>query len=678
MRFFSFILSILLCLVAFASFAQSKDTTRILNEVTVQAYNSNRSLQQVPASIAVVGTKDFNRFSPASILPGFNMQPGVRVEERSPGSYRFSIRGSTLRSPFGVRNVKFYWNGLPLTDGGGNTYLNLLDLQAISDAEVIKGPGGSLYGAGTGGVVLMRSGLSDTRQVQASATGGSYGLQRYQASVNTSFGKSKIYFNYAHQQSDGYRQQSAMKRDAFNVESKTQLNSQNTLRFTSFFTQLNYQTPGALTSTQYFTDAHLANPTAISKKAYIENKTIYTALNDDHQWNSKWSSRIGFYYSYTDFTNPTVSNYERRLENNWGGRTDTQYEFGGKLKDKLTMGAEFQNFSSPITDYDNNNGTRGAVQTDDQLKSTSVIGFVQGDFELPHQFFVTAALSSSFLNYQFTRLAGPSTGNQQRNFDAVLSPRLAALKKISQQVSVFASVSRGFSPPSLAEVRPSTGVYNNTLAPEIGMNYEVGVKTVNVKNLSIDVTAYDFELDQAIVSQKQGVQDYFINAGKTSQKGIEFFLAWQKKLSGSFNDFKIWTSAALTHYTFVNYVRDGVSYSGNWLTGTPGKTIAGGVDFSLLQHFYVASTLNFVDRIPLNDANSVYASDYFLVGSRIGYKTNVNSKNQLELFAGIDNALDQRYSLGNDLNSSVGRFFNAATPRNYYFGLRYIFSQANP
>jgi iron complex outermembrane receptor protein len=677
-RILFFTSSVLLWLSSFAAFSQNKDTTRILNEVTVQAYNSNRSLQQVPASIAVVGPKDFNRFSPASILPGFNMQPGVRVEERSPGSYRFSIRGSTLRSPFGVRNVKFYWNGLPLTDGGGNTYLNLLDLQAISEAEVIKGPGGSLYGAGTGGVVLMRSGLSDNRQAQASAMGGSYGLQRYQASVNTSFRNSRIYFNYAHQQSDGYRQQSAMKRDAFNLESKTQLSSQNTLRFTSFFTNLNYQTPGALTSSQYYTDAHLANPTAVSKKAYIENKTIYTALNDDHQWNSKWSSRIGFYYSYTDFTNPTVSNYERRLETNWGGRTDTQYEFAGKLKGKLTMGAEFQNFYSPLTDYDNNGGARGAVQTDDQLKSTLLIGFLQSDFELPNQFFVTAGLSSSFLNYQFTRLAGPSTGDQQRNFDPVLSPRLAVLKKINSQVSVFASMSRGFSPPSLAEVRPSTGVYNNTLAPEIGMNYEAGVKTVNVKNFSIDVTAYDFELDQAIVSQKQGVQDYFVNAGKTSQKGIEFFLAWQKKLNGPFNHFKVWASAALTNYTFANYVRDGVNYSGNWLTGTPGKTLAGGVDFSLLQHFYMTSTLSFVDRIPLNDVNSVYASDYLLVGSRIGYKANVNATNQLELFAGIDNALDQRYSLGNDLNSSVGRFFNAAAPRNFYFGVRFIFSQANP
>jgi iron complex outermembrane receptor protein len=48
------------------------------------------------------------------------------MEERSPGSYRLNIRGSSLRSPFGVRNVKIYYNNIPFTDPGGNTYLNSL------------------------------------------------------------------------------------------------------------------------------------------------------------------------------------------------------------------------------------------------------------------------------------------------------------------------------------------------------------------------------------------------------------------------------------------------------------------------------------------------------------------------------------------------------------------------
>src|SRR6478609_11236085 len=138
------------------SYSQT-DSTKVLGEVVVSAYRSDRPISEVPSSIGSVNERDLVRFSNTSLLPAANTIPGVRMEERSPGSYRFAIRGSSLRSPFGVRNVKFYWNGLPLTDGGGNTYLNIIDFNSIGGMEIIKGPGASLYGAGTGGVVLLKS-----------------------------------------------------------------------------------------------------------------------------------------------------------------------------------------------------------------------------------------------------------------------------------------------------------------------------------------------------------------------------------------------------------------------------------------------------------------------------------------------------------------------------------------
>src|ERR1044071_9056432 len=106
---------------------------------------------QVAAPVAVISTAQLSRFTNTTILPALNSNPGIRMEERSPGSYRLNIRGSSLRSPFGVRNVKTYYDDIPYTDPGGNTYLNQLGFYNIQSIEVIKGPGSSLYGAGTGG-----------------------------------------------------------------------------------------------------------------------------------------------------------------------------------------------------------------------------------------------------------------------------------------------------------------------------------------------------------------------------------------------------------------------------------------------------------------------------------------------------------------------------------------------
>src|SRR5688572_10279146 len=137
-------------------FSFGQDTLRelTLDAVVVKAFEQNRNLKNVPAAVNYTGNTVLQRFSPISIVSAVNTTPGVRMEERSPGSYRVNIRGSALRSPFGVRNVKVYWNGIPITDPSGNTYFNQFAYNNFSTIEVFKGPVGSLYGAGTGGRIL--------------------------------------------------------------------------------------------------------------------------------------------------------------------------------------------------------------------------------------------------------------------------------------------------------------------------------------------------------------------------------------------------------------------------------------------------------------------------------------------------------------------------------------------
>jgi iron complex outermembrane receptor protein len=620
------------------------------------------------------------RFNNTSLLPAVNTIPGVRMEERSPGSYRFAIRGSSLRSPFGVRNVKMYWNGLPLTDGGGNTYLNLLDFNAVTSAEIIKGPGASLYGAGTGGVVLLNSPFSNKNQVQVSALGGSYGLQRYQASIQTGSEKVRTTLNYSHQQAEGYREQTSMRRDALNSDLRFALNTKSTLSATLFYTDLYYQTPGGLTKAQYDADPRQARPatptlpSAVQQQTAVYNKTLYAGAMYDYQWNDHWSTRLGAYGSFTDFTNPTINNYEKRKETNWGGRTETQYEFEKPTwKGKLTLGGEFQHFYSPLTDYANGGGIQGALQTDDRLYSTFLLLFAQAALDLPKNFFLTFGGSGNFLEYKLNRVSDTPAVKQQRNFDPVFSPRIALLKKVTEQFSVYGSVSKGFSPPSLAEVRPSTGTFNPTLNPEVGISYEMGFRGNLWKQFVFDVTAYDLELDQTIVVQQQiSGADYFVNAGGTTQRGLETMLAWIPDLAPSkfFSSFKSWVSYTLNRYKFKQYVKNGQDYSYNQLTGVSPNILVGGVDVQLARKFSANITLNYVDKIPLNDASSAFSSAYFLAGMRMGYQWRIGKTTPLDIFAGVDNATNRIYSLGNDLNAAGNRYYNATAGRNFYVGLK--------
>lgn len=666
-------------------FAQdANDTTQILSEVVIKGYAYNRPSEEVPAAVAVVSQKNFERFNNSSFLPAVNTVPGVRMEERSPGSYRFSIRGSLLRSPFGVRNIKAYWNGLPFTDGGGNTYLNLLDFNSVGTMEIIKGPGGSLYGAGTGGVLLLRRPASNKNQIEISEVVGSFDLpnitsNRFSIAGETHSKRTDVRLHYARQTADGYREQSDMRRDALHGDVTFRIDPTYSLSATVFYTDLFYETPGGLNQAQYDANERQARPAtptirgAVEQQAAVTNKTGYLGISDNYQINDSWSMQTGLYGSLTAFENPTIRNYEVRDEQNFGGRTEAQYVFDKAIKGKITFGGEYQYFSSPITVYGNTYGQRDTVQTDDKLKSRLFLFFGQAELDLTHEFFLTVGASANFLKYKFTTLHPPPSIQQTRNFDPVISPRLALLKKFNW-VSVYASVSQGFSPPSLAEVRPSAGTYNNDLKSERGLNTEIGFRgNLLQRQLHFDVTAYDFRLDETIVIQRTSDgAEFFINAGKTSQRGVEATLSWTPQFSSDvISNFALWQSYTYNHYRFKEYQNDGNNFSGNRLTGVAPTILLWGLDITI-KKIYANITANYTDALPLNDANTVYASDYFLLGGRIGYKTVFNTNLGFEVFGGIDNALDKRYSLGNDLNAIGGRYYNTAAPRNFYLGVKFV------
>ncbi len=673
-------LTFVFCLQSLYLFAQESDSVKILQEVTIRSYEANRPLLQVPASVGLVLSTDLHRFSNTSLVSSVNNIPGIRMEERSPGSYRFSIRGSSLRSPFGVRNVKVYWNELPLTDPGGNTYLNQLDANAINQIEIIKGPGSSLYGAGTGGVILLKTPQpEDENMLSASWMGGSFGLSNYQLAYSKDNENTSHYIGYQHQQSDGYREQTRMVRDQLNSTFKFSLSDKEELETAIFYTDLYYQTPGGLNEAEYNANPQQARPPAgtqpgaVSQQAGVSLRSFYTGIYHQYHFTKNLHNRTGVYGNFVQFNNPAIRNYERRLEQNFGARTVTDFSTSiHSWKATLQGGGEFQHGYSPVKNYQNLGGYPGLLQSDEEIRILQYSVFGQGELSKDN-WILTGGLSANWVSYKLLQLNLTPAVEQEVNYDPVVTPRIAVLRKINDAFSVFGNMSWGFSPPTLAEVRPSNGVFNTSLKPEKGNQIEFGGKGYFAKRkFFAEMTIYHFALDETIVVRRdEDGADYFVNAGATNQNGIEFLLNWQPEINSSFfTTMKLWTGITLNKYEFKDYVKDNVSYSGNQLTGTPKEVITGGADLFFAKGFYLNLTANYTSEIPLNDANSVVAKSYTLLGARAGYKSQPGNRLPFELFTGADNLLDEKYSLGNDLNAAGGRYYNAAPTRNFYFGLK--------
>lgn len=652
------------------------DSVEVLTEIVIKAYQYDRPLTEIPASVAFIGPKNLDRFSNSSLLPALNTVPGVRMEERSPGSYRLAMRGSSLRSPFGVRNVKVYWNDLPLTDAGGNTYLNLLDFASLQSAEIIKGPATSVYGAGTGGALMLQNESPAASGVEAAMLAGSNGLLRYHAEARAHAATSNIRVLYAHQSSDGYRQQTAMARDLVQANATFRVHESNLVDVSVLYADLFYQTPGGLTREQFEADPRQArpaggpNPGATEQHAAIYNKTFFSGISYAHRWNSRWSNRTGAYGSFTRFDNPAIRNYEQRVEQGFGARSNTQVDF---KRGKLNFGAEYQQSFSPVKTYANNRGVRAALQTDDEIGIRTYFLFAQTEFFLPKDFFLTVGASVNKLTVDFARFSNPETVAAKRDFDFVFSPRIALLKKMNDTWSLYGSYSQGYSPPTVQELYPSAGYFDQEIDPELGHNVEVGAKGHAFHNtLSFDLTAYLFRLDETIAIRRlEDGAEYFVNAGETAQQGAEAQITWSAPLTpgADFSLLKVWSSFTWNPYTFQDYEKDNVRLDGNDLTGVARHVVVNGIDVALRAGVYLNVTHAYTDRIPLDDANTAYADPYNLLGARVGFRR-AGRRLSWDVFGGVDNALDETYSLGNDLNAVGGRYYNAAPARNYFLGFK--------
>lgn len=656
-----------------------KDSLTNLDEVVVTAFEQNRIVSS-GTIIKVISSANADRYNKTSLVNAFNAVAGVRMEERSPGSYRINIRGSSIRSPFGIRNVKVYWNDIPVTDAGGNTYFNQFAFNNFSSIEIVKGPAGSMYGAGTGGALLMHS-FNNTWKpsVNVEYIAGSYGLQNVLASVNMGEKSSRSSISFAHNESDGYRDHTNSKKNNISFVSQLKISDRQQITASILYTDLFYETPGALTKTEFLANPKQARPaagglpSAATVKAAIYQKNFVAGINQQYQITGAFKNSTSLYGTFAQFTNPNFRGYERRNEPGFGGRTSFVYD--KKINEtglQLVAGGEFQKgfFNAQVSKI--KNGNADTLLTNDDINYTNYSIFTQADISFKGNWIITAGASINKTSLEFTRINAYPVKVQERTYQNEISPRIAIQKILSKGNVIFGSISKGFSPPTLAELLPSASTINTVLEAEQGVNYEFGTKLSFFNNkLHAEVTGYYYKLNNALVSRKDSANvDYFVNAGNTKQKGIEISADYTAKFKGNIIDYVIVSSGfTFNEFKYGSFQKGTTSFTGKDLPGVPKNIVSLSADIQFQKGIYFNTTYLYNDKTFLDDANTAAANHYNLLGCRLGYKFAVKGNVKFNIYAGGDNLLDETYSLGNDFNAAAGRYYNAAPKRNYYAGI---------
>jgi len=156
--------------IAQAQDDSAAESVAIFEEIVVTALKrGGQALSDVPLSVSAIGGDQIEGMGANSLIDLIQLAPGTTMIEGSPGDNRIQIRGVGGTPNFTEPTVAFYLDETPfqflfspiLPD------VRAFDLERV---EILRGPQGTLYGAGAaGGVVRVIAKQPDLENFQAKA-----------------------------------------------------------------------------------------------------------------------------------------------------------------------------------------------------------------------------------------------------------------------------------------------------------------------------------------------------------------------------------------------------------------------------------------------------------------------------------------------------------------------------
>lgn len=664
-----------------------------LSEVRVTGFLNESSRKEIPASIGLITNQTINGTDKTSLQNSLNTIPGVSMESRGyGGSQRISIRGSSLRAPFAIRNIKMYVDGIPFTSPDGQSPLELIDAADVSSVEVIKGPAGSVWGSGNGGVLLFKTNHATPGEtsVSQSVQAGASGLYRSNTALNIGLKKGGIRISHIYQDNRGYRTQESNHKNQVSISGRHYLNENHSLSHYHNYYNGRWDLPGGLNKNESEADPTQANAFSHRINAGVKRERWMSAIAHRWKMNRYLSLNSSVYLYLTDKINPYGtsafnSGYKVENANGTGGRMELNYnrQLTKFLSLAIHSGVELQQENYHITEKTISYSGPGSVRYIYDIIYLNEMYFLSSDLRIGNNAYINAGISYNNLRQEIT---GNTSSGFSYDTDNTLGykalPRIAVSLRIINEHYLFAGRSFGNSNPTAFEmVDYENNAFNPGLKPEKGMNDEAGIKGVFGNSaISYELSVYQFKLTNAILSYNKiiegenGTEDLIVlygNSGSTIQRGLEWAISKKFLQKNSDFNFSIFLNGTIQHYKFNRYAVNGENIEGDQIPGIPVNTINAGVQITAFNKLNADFFLYSNNRIPLTYDNSVKADPLFLTNARLSYDIKF-SKATLRIFAGVNNLLNTSYSAFYNLNAPNGRYYNPAPGLNGFGGIELI------
>lgn len=665
-----------------------KQNELAISEIILRSTLIPQNLQDIPAAVNLIGQKEFDRNDGVTILESLGTVPGLYINQGAINTNRITIRGIGARSQYSTNRIQSYFDGIPLATAEGELTLDDFDPESLDHIEIIKGPTSSIFGAGLGGSINLypKIKLPAKNMVKIGGQMGSFNTQKYTAETALSLGNSNLFAAFSNLTSDGFRENGELSKQSLLINGNVITSEKSNLTYLANFTRLKAFIPSSINYNDFMHNPTSADLSWALSEGYESYDRGLFGLSYSQFLSTKLQNTTSAFVSFRTGYEPRP--FDILEENRISSGVRTKFALSTeiwKIKSDLSFGGEFYtewfqtgNFINLYKNFPGQGSVQGDRISENKQERTYMNGFGQINFNINSKLKLETGFNLNTTSYNLTDLFNLDTANQNGNyrFEPIFSPRFGASYALAKGQNIYASVSRGFSIPTVAETLTPDRTINTNLNPETGTNYEIGFKANWLKNkLYTEINAYQIEIENLLVAQRVAEDQYVgVNAGETSHRGLELLANYRFDLTQkiSINSF---FNGSVNRFEFRTFINESDDFSGNKLPGVPDYTINYGLDVKTASGINLYINARNVGPLYLNDSNSGRTDSYQVVNFKTAYKLAIFPVAEAYIYFGINNIFDEKYA-SSILTNAVGfggkapRYYYPGNSRNYYGGLQ--------
>lgn len=633
--------------------------------------------------------------------------PGVIALERHNAAQdlQVSIRGFGARASFGVRGLRLYEDGIPLTQPDGQGQTGTLDTWRAQRVEVLTGPWSVLQGNASGGVIqVVNPEPAASPEAVLGLVWGADNSGAVQTEVSGRMGSVGASVRSIESASGGFRRHGRSQRSSHRARLVWELGGGDRFGLTLKHVRApEVQDPLGLTEAQWRADPRQSGSGA---QAYQSRKSVeqsqlglqHRITRGAHTW--QWLVHAG-HRAVTQFQAipaPPESTVQE-LATHPGGVIDLARAFRGAdlrwqwqgswagLPARLTLGGTVEELSEQRRGSQNfilgdagqapTLGVRGALRRDELNRVTSADPHLHLHVDLSSAWQLQVGVRRSRVDITSRdRYIVPGNGDDSgaRSWQAT-TPVAGVRWQAAEGWRLHASAGRSFESPTLNEVAyrsvsgGSTGL-NTALNATTGEQIELGSQWSWARGGRLDLTLFQIRTrDELAVAVNSFGRSTFQNVGGTRRSGLElggetalwptWAPGWRGRLGLTVNRATYTDAFSSTAAGVSNTVP-----SGRDVPGVPSHLIHAELSWrARASGWHAALAWHGQGRIWANDLNEAQAPSSSRWAARLGWQGAWASGWRLDALLKVENLLDA-HSVGSVIvNEGNRRYFEPAPAR---------------